>query len=106
MTMIILPAPGAERWADVMQLALELLPRWLAVRPQSRRPARSFEFRVFVDEVFKPLCMARALGVEHWTELPTRPDPSYQVFAERLGYGDGKSIQENLRLYIELKRLR
>jgi DNA-binding NtrC family response regulator len=110
---IDVPGLGAGRWEDVMPRALEILPRWLAVRPQRSsgeatervRAPRAFEFRVFVDEVFKPLCMARVLGVEAWDELPRRPDPSYQVLADRIGYGDGKSVQENLRLYLALKRL-
>ena len=67
---------------------------------------KNADLKVFLDEIVKPLCVARALDVERWDELPRRPVPSYQVLAERIGYGDGKSVQDQLRLYFELKRMK
>lgn len=101
--------PGA--WDDVMPRALKALPRWLEVRAEhgfggaARAAAPEFNFKVFVDEVLKPLSLARTLGVEHWNSLPRRPDPSYQRMAERVGYSDGKSVQDLLRIYLLLKPL-
>ncbi|MFO0624830.1 MAG: sigma 54-interacting transcriptional regulator [Polyangiales bacterium] len=100
-------APAA--WDDVMPRAQRLLPLWLAAREEHgfarRAHEPSFDFKVFVEEVIKPLSLARTLGVEHWDALPRRPDPSYQRLAERVGYSDGKSVQELLRIYLLLKRL-
>jgi hypothetical protein len=103
------PPPAPVAWDDVMTRAHRLLPQWLAAReehgfaPRAQEP--SFDFKVFVEEVVKPLSLARTLGVEHWDALPRRPDPSYQRLAERVGYSDGKSVQELLRIYLLLKRL-
>jgi DNA-binding NtrC family response regulator len=102
--------PAAPAWDDVMTRAMQVFPRWLAVRAEhgfgpSRGPAPAFDFKVFVEEVIKPLSLARTLGVEHWDALPRRPDPSYQRMAERVGYSDGKSVQDLLRIYLLLKPL-
>jgi transcriptional regulator with AAA-type ATPase domain len=97
------PRPSPESWADLLGVAQRLLPAWLerkGIVDDSR-----FEFKLLFDEVLRPLCLARALGVEGWDELPRRPDPSFQQMAERMGYADGKSVQDGLRIYIELKRL-
>lgn len=105
------PAPlrAADAWDDVMPRALRVLPRWLEARAEhgfgAPRGAPEFDFKVFVEEVVKPLSLARTLGVEHWDALPRRPDPSYQRLAERVGYSDGKSVQELLRIYLLLKPL-
>jgi len=92
-----------------MPRALRVLPRWLEARAEhgfgASRGAPEFDFKVFVEEVVKPLSLARTLGVEHWDALPRRPDPSYQRLAERVGYSDGKSVQELLRIYLLLKPL-
>jgi len=100
--------PAAPAWDDVMSRAMQVFPRWLAVRGEhgfgpARAPAPAFDFKVFVEEVIKPLSLARTLGVEHWDALPRRPDPSYQRMAERVGYSDGKSVQDLLRIYLLLK---
>jgi hypothetical protein len=89
-----------------MSAARALLPRWLAAHPERQREGCEIDLKVFLDEIVKPLCVARALGVERWDELPRRPVPSFQVLAERIGYGDGKSVQDQLRLYFELKRMK
>lgn len=105
------PLDDADAWGDLLPLARRLLPLWLAERAkgspdrdEARRP--TFEFRVFQEEVLKPLCVARALGVEHWDEAPRRPEPSYRAMAEALGYADGKTVQTALQCYVQLKRLR
>ncbi len=98
-------------WDDVMSRATRVLPRWLEVRAEhgfggaARGAVPEFNFKVFVDEVLKPLSLARTLGVERWNALPRRPDPSYQRMAERVGYSDGKSVQDLLRIYLLLKPL-
>jgi DNA-binding NtrC family response regulator len=98
-------------WDDVMSRATRALPRWLEARAEhgfggaARGAVPEFDFKVFIDEVLKPLSLARTLGVEHWSALPRRPEPSYQRMAERVGYSDGKSVQDLLRIYLLLKPL-
>lgn len=97
--------PAPDDWSDLFPLARKLLPLWMDLRAAG--PQRGvFDLRVLYEEVLRPLCVARALGIEHWDELPRRPDPSYRAMAERLGYADGKTVQASMQSYIELKRLR
>ncbi|MFO0602108.1 MAG: sigma 54-interacting transcriptional regulator [Polyangiales bacterium] len=108
------PSADASSWADLLPTAWRAFPHWMKTRPPKPtdppdlRPDATPSgagYRVFLDEVLRPLCMARALGVERWDELPKRPDPSYQAMAERLGYGDGRSVQDGLRTYVALKKI-
>lgn len=99
------PAPAIDDgWADLMPLARRLLPAWLAQDP-SRRAGAATDLKALLDEVLRPLCVARALGVEAWEEVPRRPTPSFQAMADALGYADGRSVQAILTRYVELRRL-
>lgn len=97
--------------SDLLPLAQQLLPLWLAGRARRgddvlAEPRSSVHFRILYDEVLRPLCIARALGVEHWDQVPRRPEPSFRAMAASLGYSDGRTVHSALTIYVELKRLR
>ena len=66
-------------------------------------PARSADFKEYVEDVLKPMFFAQTLGFESAEALPERPSPSYEEMARRMGC-DAATVKNQLTRYLELRR--
>lgn len=91
-------------WTDMIEQAERVFPRWRDARA-SVSPERSPpDLTIFLDEVLKPLVVARMLGVEGWRELPRTPPRSYSQMARDIDFADNKSVKQLLGAYFRLMR--
>ncbi len=92
-------APGDDPWQGLLARASEVY----RARSGVASPARTGDFKEYVEDVLKPMFFARALGMEHLDALPERPTPSFEELARRLGC-DGATVKSQLARFVELKR--
>lgn len=93
---------SAADWADLTVRAQRLFPVWRSVRPPSAKNDPPPDLKIFLDEVLKPLAVARMLGVEEWRELPESPPRSYSQMARDIDFADHKSVKILLGAYFRL----
>lgn len=91
---------GAEPdgWVELVEVASR-------IHGGARRrdgPATFPELQEFIEDVLKPIFVARRLGLEHITALPTNPKPSFSEMAARLGCTDD-TVKNQLRRFLALR---
>lgn len=72
-------------------------------RTRLDEPARAGDFREYVEDIFKPLFFARALGLSDIDAVPERPTPSFEEMARRMGC-DASTVKAQLARYVEIRR--
>lgn len=91
--------PEGDPWGRLLDDATRA---WHGLRGAGA-PARSADFKEYVEDVLKPMFFAQTLGFESAEALPERPSPSYEEMARRMGC-DAATVKNQLTRYLELRR--
>lgn len=89
-----------QGWASLLSTTADAWRR----RAMGADPARLPDVKDYVEEVLKPLFVARSLGLEGLTALPDRPSPSFEEMGRRIGC-DGATVRNQLQRYLTIKPL-
>jgi DNA-binding NtrC family response regulator len=93
-------ASTPSSWQDLLTLASETF----TSATGKAEPEHIKDVDACVNGYLKPIFVAVKTGLTQISELPKPPPRPYQTLARELNYGDGASVQEQLKTYIDIKK--